>query len=291
MWQDTVSGCVGAACCTVFGLPFDVAKSRQQANPGVYGSLGGTFRQIVRGEGVGALYKGMTPALSSALAENSVGITVNRTLRRQLGLALGTPDARFSPGVEVALGGATGLFTSLAICPFEVLKVRQQLRTSSQPVSWLGELRQLLAADGVVGCFRGLGPLIARDVPFNALFYGSYESICTFFMRIQSLESKESLGPVTIFAAGGLAGSAGWSLIIPMDVVKTRVQAGTSAESMVSMATAIVAAEGWGALFVGWTAAVVRAFPANAGLFLGVELSSRALARLFGKPSSREAEG
>ena len=31
------------------------------------------------------------------------------------------------------------------------------------------------------------------------------------------------------------------------------------------------------ALFTGWTAAVCRAFPANAGLFAGVELTSRLL--------------
>ena len=35
--------------------------------------------------------------------------------------------------------------------------------------------------------------------------------------------------------------------------------------------------EGVAALFTGWSAAVCRAFPANAGLFAGVELMSRLL--------------
>ena len=39
----------------------------------------------------------------------------------------------------------------------------------------------------------------------------------------------------------------------------------------------IVRVEGVAALFSGWTAAVVRAFPANAGLFAGVEFVSRVL--------------
>ena len=45
-----------------------------------------------------------------------------------------------------------------------------------------------------------------------------------------------------------------------------------------------MAEEGWRALFKGWSAAVVRAFPANAGLFLGVEFTSRELRHLC-KPS------
>ena len=39
----------------------------------------------------------------------------------------------------------------------------------------------------------------------------------------------------------------------------------------------IVRQEGAAALFTGWTAAVCRAFPANAGLFAGVEITSRLL--------------
>ena len=78
-----------------------------------------------------------------------------------------------------------------------------------------------------------------------------------------------------LLLAGGLAGSLGWSFIMPMDVAKTRLQAGTASGSMLHVMAQVVAREGWPALFTGWGAAVARAFPANAGLFLGVELTAR----------------
>ena len=59
------------------------------------------------------------------------------------------------------------------------------------------------------------------------------------------------------------------------DVVKTRLQAGSASGTTMQVMRAVVRAEGWRALFSGWTAAVARAFPANAGLFAGVELASR----------------
>ena len=51
------------------------------------------------------------------------------------------------------------------------------------------------------------------------------------------------------------------------------------------LAQQIVAKEGASAFFKGWTAAMIRAFPANAAVFLGYELSYQHLARVFGTQS------
>jgi len=176
---------------------------------------------------------------------------------------------------EVALGGATGVFTSIAICPFELLKVRLQVQHPSP--GWFSECWHVVSTQGPQGLFRGIGALLLRDVPFNALFYGSYETICTTMMSAYGLSSKEELGTPSIFMAGGLAGCLGWSAIMPFDVAKTRLQSGAASGSLRLLMTRIVREEGVRALFTGWTAAVVRAFPANAGLFAGVELMSRLL--------------
>ena len=41
-------------------------------------------------------------------------------------------------------------------------------------------------------------------------------------------KSKDDLGLSRILLAGGLAGSFGWSFIMPFDVAKTRLQAGSA---------------------------------------------------------------
>lgn len=72
-----------------------------------------------------------------------------------------------------------------------------------------GEAQSLIGTEGVLGFYRGLGSLVMRDVPFNALFYGGYETICSAMMRLQHKERKDELSPATIFTAGGLAGCLG----------------------------------------------------------------------------------
>lgn len=286
---DTVSGACGAICCVYAGLPLDVAKVRLQNQLHVAQGQAPRYRGVcdcllrtLLSAGPGALYKGALPALSSALCENAVGITVQRAASRQLALAYGDPHLRFSLPTECALGGFTGIFTSLAMCPFEVAKVRLQASSGIATGAGLsGCIRDILRYDGIRGFYRGLTSLWARDIPFNAFFFGSYEFICTAMMRMQGCRSKDDLGAVQVMCAGGLAGATGWSLVIPCDVVKTRLQSGEARGTFMQVMRSIARTEGVTQLFAGWGAAVARAFPANAGLFFGVEWSSRWLKSLL----------
>ena len=64
---------------------------------------------------------------------------------------------------------------------------------------------------------------------------------------------------------------------MPFDVAKTRLQSGAASGALGALMMAIIREEGMGALLTGWSAAVCRAFPANAGLFAGVEMMSKLL--------------
>lgn len=110
------------------GSPFDVVKSRLQTQgyPPPYRGLIHCMSQLLRTDGIFGLYRGVIPSLSSAVVENSLGLTVQRFLSRLLGNYMGNESTRHSASLEIALGAATGVVTSIAICPFEVLKVRHE---------------------------------------------------------------------------------------------------------------------------------------------------------------------
>ena len=64
-----------------------------------------------------------------------------------------------------------------------------------------------------------------------------------------------------------------------MDVVKTRLQSGRARGTALGVMRSILVNEGVHALFSGWTAAVIRGFPANTGLLMGVEGAIRLMKR------------
>eukprot|EP00929_Paragymnodinium_shiwhaense_P056755 TRINITY_DN28412_c0_g1_i1.p1 TRINITY_DN28412_c0_g1~~TRINITY_DN28412_c0_g1_i1.p1 ORF type:complete len:334 (-),score=41.21 TRINITY_DN28412_c0_g1_i1:251-1252(-) len=299
--KDTISGICGAIGCTYGGLPFDVAKVRLQNQaaeafsgsassaatgtsassstpPKVrYTGVTNCMIQTLRREGPGALYKGALPALSSSVVENAVGITVHRATHRAITRLYHDPQVRFSLGTECAIGGFTGIFTCVAMCPFEVTKVRLQTAQGGNTAGLVHCVQDVYRSGGLRGFWSGLTSLWMRDIPFNAIFFGSYESICTQIMKYYGHKTKEEIGIWQVLLAGGLAGACGWSAVIPFDVAKTRLQSGGARGSCFKVMHTIATQEGYQTLFSGWSAAVARAFPANGCLFGGVEMANRGL--------------
>lgn len=60
-----------------------------------------------------------------------------------------------------------------------------------------------LKTEGISGLFRGMTALIAREIPFNALFFGCYEAYCKAFLALgpAGRTSKSELTPLEIVAA------------------------------------------------------------------------------------------
>ena len=86
-------------------------------------------------------------------------------------------------------------------------------------------LRKLLRNEGLMGLFKGYNALLLRDVPYNCVFFGAYESFCHWQAKLYGLNNKDDLHAGAIFVSGGLAGMVAWAVVFPADVVKSTMQA------------------------------------------------------------------
>ena len=76
--------------------------------------------------------------------------------------------------------------------------------------------------------------------------------------------------------SGGVAGVAAWSVCIPADTLKSRIQTSPTTKypnGMRDVIHEILHNEGPRGLFRGFVPVILRAFPANAACFLGIELT------------------
>ena len=88
--------------------------------------------------------------------------------------------------------------------------------------------------------------------------------------------TEKKLSPLATLAAGGFAGIANWSVCIPADVLKSRLQTapeGKYPDGIRGVFREIMQHKGPTALFKGFVPVMLRAFPANAACFMGVELT------------------
>ncbi|CAN0183801.1 unnamed protein product [Ectocarpus sp. 12 AP-2014] len=273
--KDVISSIFGSAACVYTGQPLDTIKVRMQARPDAFSGTFQCLRRTLAEESITSLWKGSTPALGGAVLENMVAFGVNEQLKRVFPDKDGSSAPWWQP---ILFGGVTGVFTTVVVCPSEVIKSKVQvgrsMRKGGLPV--LNATRMtahILRTQGVRGLFVGLGAQFARDVPFYAAFFGTYETVVD---RGKALP-HEITPEVLYFLAGGMAGVVGWAAVMPLDSVKSIIQTTDKPESLLRTLQTVVRAKGWRALFIGLNAALARAFPANAALFLGYEIVRRAL--------------
>ena len=242
----------------------DTVKVRMQLYPpSVYPSSIHCFQRTLVEEGVVALWRGSVPALTGAITENCIAFALNAQLKRFI------REEDFSVySRPLITGGITGFITSLALCPSDVVKCRAQaVRGSEGNVSIFKIVANILKSRGVPGLFQGVSLQVMRDTPFYAAMFGSYDVICHLMKKYTSVQEH-----VVYFVAGGVAGQVAWATTMPLDVIKSIVQ--TSDDKNVtttSVAKDIYRRQGVRGLFRGLTTAVVRAFPANAALFVTYE--------------------
>jgi solute carrier family 25 carnitine/acylcarnitine transporter 20/29 len=82
--------------------------------------------------------------------------------------------------------------------------------------------------------------------------------------------------PAVCFVSSGIAN---WVVSIPPDVLKSRFQSAPPGRysSLFDVYRQLMKTEGAGALFAGIRPAMLRAFPANAACFLGMEVARKTL--------------
>jgi len=125
------------------------------------------------------------------------------------------------------------------LAPLELVRTRQASATKGSARSQrtiLDEFRLLLRTSGPTGLYRGLVPMVLRDVPFSAIYFATLESCRTSLSKSKTLgtwgtryyiEIGETRPPVRVdvleaFLAAVIAGSIATIFTTPFDVVKTR---------------------------------------------------------------------
>lgn len=257
-----------------------------QTQPNIYKTIIQSSTKTIQEEGITALWKGAVPTALGMAAENAMAFGVNEALKRAF------PDdvndhtnnhTKNRPDLvkPFAMGMITGCCSALVLLPSEIIKAKTQVVTTGTSSS-SQIYNQMIQKQGMKSLFIGLDAQLARDSSFYAVFFGGYELFCyTFKTFFPSMPDE-----LNYFLSGGFAGMFGWTVAMPFDVPKTNVQSRWDTKvwgSYVPEMIRIGKERGIRGFYNGLGPTLVRAFPANAALFLGVESGKKFFDNLIWK--------
>ncbi|KAJ1898671.1 mitochondrial ornithine carrier protein [Kickxella alabastrina] len=312
--QDLAFGSLAGMMGKFVEYPFDTVKVRLQTSAAFSGTID-CLRQTWHNEGPQGFYRGLTSPLVGAMAENALAFYSYNRIQAAIRSLGGQEHQDVLPMSQLFASGAlTGVICAFVISPVELVKCKLQVENVraygqqqyQQPgkVKFKGPLSvvaHLVRSQGAAGLYAGITPTVARECLGVAFWFGAYEAVCRQILRSRSragepLPPKDSLGPGSIILAGGCAGIAYNLTSYPIDVVKSFIQtadmrAGADAAGaepgrrpgVAATVRAVYARGGVPAFYRGLGITLLRAFPANAAMFMTYEYLTRLSADLRAK--------
>lgn len=268
------------------GHPFDTVKTRLQdmprPKPGetpLYTGALDCAKKTIAKEGPQGLYKGvigpfwsMGPVFALYFVSFDVAEKTIRTLTgKKAGVNLSVPEI-------LVCSGFTGVVGTSVCAPAELLKVRQQTAIArGLDSSFMGAVKSLWAEGGITKFYTGAGATLVRDVPGSMAWFGAYE-----IAKQNICEDPKKPTLTQALISGGCGGLGMWCTALPLDCVKTRIQANRGGNlTWLGCARQIFSEGGFPAFYRGFAPIILRAFPANAACFACKEMAQKGLDKLF----------
>ena len=279
-------GTCGGIVVTLIGHPFDTLKVRLQAqsvaNP-VYSGVVDCFKQTVSKEGMKGLYKGMSSPLAGQMVFRASLFT--SFAQSKVFLASQKEGGALSQSQFFLAGGMTGAVVSFAEGPIDFYKSQMQVQAikaaeaggKGMPQPNISEtVKRSFAYNGVRGPFQGLSATLLRNIPANAVYFGSFE--CFKGLACDRYNCKASdLSVPALFGMGGLAGSLYWALLFPADVIKSKMQSDSIAKgertykTIAGSVRSLYKEGGMGVFYRGFVPCMLRSTPANGIMLMTVD--------------------
>uniref|UniRef100_A0A8C5HMQ3 Mitochondrial carnitine/acylcarnitine carrier protein-like n=1 Tax=Gouania willdenowi TaxID=441366 RepID=A0A8C5HMQ3_GOUWI len=267
--KNFLAGGVGGACLLLAGHPLDTIKVRLQTQPisahnVLYTGTYDCFRKTVSKEGLLGLYRGLGAPLAGVapmMAISFFGFGLGKQLQQE---DASKPLTR----TQIFLSGClAGVFTTVIVAPGERIKCLLQVQSTRGGSMYSGPVDcavQLYKNQGLRSVYKGTVLTLIRDVPSSGLYFLTYESLKV--LLTPEGQSVSQLSTPKILLAGGMAGILNWTIALPPDVLKSNFQTAADGRyrNLLDVLTTLLREEGATALYKGFNAVFLRAFPANA---------------------------
>ena len=249
--QQIISACSGAVLTSLLTTPFDVVKVRLQMQQNAqlvtkpcyllecrcldgvtictltsdgshvavnrFRGTTDAFWKIAQLEGIRSWWKGLSPTLIMAVPMTVIYYAGYDQLKQCFGFRDGHRNL-ISPAIA---GGMARTAAVTAVCPMELVRTKLQSRQGYSYKKVLLVIRNAIKQNGVLSLWRGLSPMLFRDIPFSILYWMGYE-----YIKLQFHHSHLNLNLTYAipFLSGSIAGAVSALITNPLDVVKTHVQ-------------------------------------------------------------------
>ncbi|KAF8541030.1 putative mitochondrial dicarboxylate carrier [Trichophaea hybrida] len=242
-WFGGSASCMAAVCTH----PLDLVKVRLQTAGKQSVGMAKTAVNIIRHEGVMAMYSGLSASLLRQATYSTTRFGVYDMMKNR----------SQTPGEQIGFGKLLFMVGGLAGNPADVINVRMQQDLANPP-----EKRRNYkhALDGLLRMTRDEGLMTSCQL-------ATYDQAKRLLLKLSYFEECVT----THFTASLMSGLIATTVCSPVDVIKTRIMTSHDSHGIMHLLTDITKKEGLKWAFRGWVPSFVRLGPQTILTFIALE--------------------
>ncbi|KAG8379336.1 hypothetical protein BUALT_Bualt07G0077800 [Buddleja alternifolia] len=202
----SVGGMLSCGLTYFHGSPFELVKCNMKINPAKYKSIQTAFGVLLQEQGFKGFYRGLLPGMLGAGAQGACKFGFYEFFKKYYSDLAGPENAsKYRTLIYLAGSASAEVIATIALCPFEAVKVRVQEQPGFARGGLLDGFPKFVKSQGgALGLYnRHLVPLWGHQIPYTMMEFASFETIKELMYKHYSSESLQfGVG----FAGGYIAG-------------------------------------------------------------------------------------
>jgi solute carrier family 25 phosphate transporter 3 len=242
--------------------PLDIVKCRKQTNPEMYKSLGDGLRVINQTEGFRGLTVGWQPTILGYSAQGFGKFGFYEIFKDVYKKIVGPANSeRWRTTGFLISSACAEVIADFLLCPMESLKVRMQTSDKGTFPTNFGAGLAELQKEGLFGFYKGITPLLMRQVPYTMVKFAAFEKTVEFFYKNIFTKGKKNYSKATqlsiTFLSGYWAGIFCAIVSHPADTMVSKLNKVKSDEPVLNSIKKIYGDIGFNGLWRGLTTRII----------------------------------
>ena len=184
----------------------------------------GGFRQVIAGEGAGALLTGVGPTFAGYFLQGAFKFG-GYELFKQLSIdQIGYETAKNNKtAVYLASSAAAEFFADIALCPLEATRIRLVSEPTFAP-GLVSGFSKIVSQEGVGALYSGFGPILFKQVPYTMAKFVVYEKVAeAVWQNIDKSKASGAMQTTVNLGSGLIAGMAAAIISQPADTMLSKI--------------------------------------------------------------------
>lgn len=266
--KASASGSIAAFATHVGMVPIDVIKTRMQIAPSLYPKFSASLNTIIKSEGIGALLLGLGPTFYGYAAQGALKYGLYEFFKTKYSHMVRYETAvNYASAIYLMAGITAETIADFALTPLEAIRIRWVSQPDYTKGTFKG-LGRLAHQEGIYqGWYRGLLPLILKQVPYTAVKFTVFEQSLKLIDSLLSIKREELSRPYQLtitFVAGFVGGVASAIASHPADTLLTSMNISnkiTNGKTRVIPQTTVISALSSKVKELGWRGIWRGVFP------------------------------